>query len=117
MVNNALYENKAVIVRSWGDQPVKMVLHSSSETHCYVGVSGSIREIGIPKEQVFVFSDDRFAALCAAYAAGKTQYLCALYSQIPVEDFACNRYQDNVSSSHDQEGVPDSEGVEVSGGQ
>jgi hypothetical protein len=112
-----LYDDKAVIVRSWGDKPVKMLLRSCSQTHCYVGEPASIREIGIPNEQVFAFSEDRFAALSAAYAGGNLHHLCTLYSHIPVEDLACNRYQDNVISSHDQEGVTDSEEVEVSGGQ
>jgi hypothetical protein len=115
--NIEFYADKAVIVRSWGDQPVKMILRSSSQTHCYVGKSGSNREVGIPKEQVFGFTEERFEALAAAHAKGEMHHLCTLYSQISVEDLSCNMYQNNVESSHDQESISDIEGATVSGGQ
>lgn len=117
MLATEFYVDKVVIVRSWGDKPVKLSLRSVSQTHCYVGIMGSTKAVGIPKEQVSGFTEERFNALSEAYATGDMHYLCTLYSQIPVEDYACNMYQNNVDSSHDQEGIADIEGAAVSGGQ
>jgi len=44
-----------------------------------------------------------------AYKAGKMAELRAIYDAIGMDDFACNKYQDNVDSSHDQAHITNSE--------
>lgn len=96
MQTSELYANKAVIVRAHGDRPVKLTLHRIDKSHCYVGNTGSMVEIGVPSEQVFAFSEELYEKLSAAFQTNDFHNLHQLYTDIPVDDFACNKYQDKL---------------------
>jgi hypothetical protein len=91
-----LYADKAVIVRARGDMPVKLSFRRFDKDHCYVGHIGRISEIGVPSEQVFAFSDELYNKLIAAFQAQDLNRLRELYAQIPVDDLACNKYQNRL---------------------
>src|SRR5438094_2127692 len=97
------------MVRSWGDEPVKLVLHRIDNNICYVGSENAKRPIGLPNDQVFQFDLDRFASLSTAFQQGDKRKLGELWANIPVDDFACNKYQDVLRSLHDQESITDPE--------
>lgn len=96
MQNSKLYVDKAVIVRAWGDRPVKLNLRRVCKSHCYVGNTGSLAEIGVPNEQVFAFSEELYQKLSAAFQVKDFHDLHQLYTHISVDDFACNKYQDKL---------------------
>jgi hypothetical protein len=100
-----------VIVRSWGDQPVILFLYRVENNRCFVGSENTRRPIGLPEDQVFVFDKTRFAQLSTAYRSGNKAKLRAVYDLFGVDDFACNRYQDKLESSHDKENIADSERI------
>jgi hypothetical protein len=52
---------------------------------------------------------DLFHALSTAFQQGDRRRLGELWANIPVDDFACNKYQDVLGSSHDQENIADIE--------
>jgi hypothetical protein len=81
-----------VIVRAWGDEPVKLVLYRIDNKRCYVGLETSKAPIGLPVDQVFVFDVDRFYRLSTVFQQGDVGKLAELWAGIPVDDFACNRY-------------------------
>lgn len=93
-----------VIVRSWGDEPVQFLLYCIENNRCYFGGESSRRPIGLPFDQVFAFDSHRFSTLRKAWSEGKS----GIFSDFTVDDFACNMYQDNVGSPHDQENITDS---------
>jgi hypothetical protein len=107
--NNGRALNPPVIVRAWGDEPVRLFLHRIDNKRCYVGNETSKSPIGLPEDQVFAFDVDRFARLSTAFQQGDVDKLGELWANIPVEDSACNRYQDMLKSLHDQEPFTDSE--------
>jgi len=107
--NNTRAEHPPVIVRAWGDQPVKLVLHAIENNRCVVGSTNGTRTLSLPTEQVFYFNVDRFNALSTAFQQGDKRKLGELWENIPLDDFACNRYQDMLSSVHDQEHFTDPE--------
>ncbi len=117
MVNNELYVRKAVIMRAWGDEPLRRTLFFIDNTHTYIGGEGSDRCIGLPHNQVFAFDGPLYSRLREAYETGEIQTLSTLYSSIPVDDLACNRYQDAVGSLHGQEDITDSKRVAGGNGQ
>jgi hypothetical protein len=110
--NNDRAMNLPVIVRAWGDEPVKSTLHRIENKRCYVGIETSARPIGLPLNQVFAFDLDRFNNLSTVFAQGDADKLCQLWDEIPMDEFACNKYQDVLVSQHDQENVTDTERVE-----
>jgi hypothetical protein len=100
-----------VMVRAWGDEPVALYLYRIENTRCYVGSENCTRPIGLPNDQVFHFDVDRFSTLRAAFKRGDARKLRRSWADIPVEDFACNRYQDMLALKHDQEHFADTERV------
>ena len=64
--------------------------------------------IGIPTGEVYIYEDDVFARLSAAYRAGGRAELVAVYAEMRVKESTRNRYQYVVSRLHDQEHLPDS---------
>lgn len=109
--NNGRAVNPLVIVRAWGNEPVKINLYRIDNTRCYVGSEKSKFPIGLPCDQVFAFDVDRYSQLRTAFCDGDVRKLSELWANIPLDDFACNRYQDILESPHDQENVTDSERV------
>jgi len=107
--NSVLGMKIQVIVRAWADEPVSLFLHRIENNRCYVGSENASRPIGLPFGEVFWFDLDRFSSLRTAFQQGDRRKLGELWANIPVDDLACNRYQDNISSCHDQEHFTDSE--------
>jgi len=110
-VDNETASRFPVIVRAWGDEPVRLLLYRVDNKRCYVGSESSKKPIGIPKSEVFGFDMDRFSSLLVAFRQGDKRKLGELWANMPVDDFACNKYQDKLKSSHDQEHVTDTSGV------
>jgi hypothetical protein len=108
--NNEERKRKQVIVRAWGDEPVVCNLYTIENNRCYVGSSAARRPIGLPFDQVYAFNSTLFHSLTQAYEEGDLAKLRSLYESIQVDDFACNRYQNNLECVHDQEHLADSEG-------
>ena len=107
--NNDYLHKPIVLVRAWGDEPVKLNLHRIENNRCFVAAAGALRPIGLPLNQVFVFDLDRFSTLSTAYESSDFGKLGELWANIPVDDLACNRYQDMLRCVHDQENLTDSE--------
>ena len=103
--NNGPPLKPAVIVRAWGDEPVKLFLHRIENRRCYVGKLESHTPIGLPDDQVFIFDVDRFHMLSSVFQQGDGDKLGELWANIPMDDFACNRYQNDLDYRHDQESV------------
>jgi hypothetical protein len=106
-----------VIVRAWGDEPVRLFLHNIENNRCYVGQEYAKRPLSLPVYEVFAFDSHRFSTMRQAYESGDSAKLASLYASINMDDFACNRYQDNVSSMHGQENISDSERIAGRDGQ
>jgi len=98
-----------VIVRAWGDEPVRLRLYAIKNKRCYFGQVGTVFPIGLPFNQVFAFDSHMFSTMRCCFEQGKMSELKGFYEKMSVDDFACNRYQDNVSCVHDQEHLTDSE--------
>lgn len=96
-------------MRAWADEPVSLFLHRIENNRCYVGSESASRSIGLPVDEVFWFDLDRFSSLCMAFQQGDKRKLGELCANIPVDDFACNKYQAILESQHDQENVANSE--------
>jgi hypothetical protein len=107
--NNETASKLPVIVRSFGDEPVKLFLHRIENNRCYVGQPDSLRPIGLPFDQVFEFEVDTFTTLSTAFQQNDLRRLGELWANMTVDDFACNRYQDMSSSVHDQEHIANPE--------
>jgi len=82
----------AVIVRAWGDEPVRLLLYRIENKRCYVGNDTARYPIGLPFDQVAVFDSRRYSQLCTAFRDGDIRKLGELWANIPVDDFACNKY-------------------------
>ena len=106
-----------VMVRAWGDEPVKLFLHRIENNRCYVGNERASRPIGLPLEQVFAFSEDRFSTIFTQFSQGDMRKLSEEWAKLGVDDFACNKYQDTLCSAHDQEHVTDFECTQGRNGQ
>jgi hypothetical protein len=107
--NNGRAVNPPVIVRAWGDEPVKLFLYAVENNRCKVGKEGATKTIGLPFDQVFYFDLDIFTSLSTAFAQSDKRDLASLWQKMTVDDFACNRYQDKLKCSHDQEHFANSE--------
>jgi len=101
-----------VIVRAWGDEPVKLFLHRIENNRCYVGQRESRRPIGLPFDEVFAYDEDRFVTLSTSFQHGDLRNVSEIYANISVDDFACNKYQDVLRSRHDQKNITDTGLVE-----
>lgn len=108
-LENANTIRPEVIVRSWGDEPVRLFLHRIENNRCFVGIEYASRPIGLPFWEVFAFDVDRFSALSTAFRHGNTSKLGELWANISVDDFACNKYRDVLLLHHDQENIADSQ--------
>jgi hypothetical protein len=99
-----------VIVRSWGDEPVALFLHSIDNKRAYVGRAQSKIAIGIPFEQVFLFDEGAFSSLLSAFRSGNHRILASTYAKLAVNS-PCNKYQDILELRHDKENISDSRSV------
>jgi hypothetical protein len=111
-MKNTSRNRPSVIVRGWGDEPVQLLLYSIENNMCYVGKENSKHPIGIPTTEVFAFDSSLFSTLRTAYDNGEIAILREIYTDIPLEHLACNKYQDNVLSTHGQENITDPERIE-----
>jgi hypothetical protein len=107
--NKSKSERPLVIVRAWGDEPVTLSLHRIDNNRCYVGSENASRPIGLPSDQVLKFDVNKFSTLRTSFQQGDARKLGELWANMALDDFSCNKYQDNVSCSHDQEHFSDSE--------
>ena len=85
--NNVRALKPPVIVRAWGDQPVKLFLHRIENKQSYVGNETSKSPIGLPDDQVFAFDLDRFDCLSTVSQQGDVDKLGEFWANIPVDDF------------------------------
>jgi hypothetical protein len=115
--NNGRAFNPPVIVRAWGDEPVKVFLYAIENNRCIVGASDGVRTLSLPADQVFYFDVDRLTSLSTAFQQGDRRKLGELWAKIPVDDFACNRYQDKLECLHDQEPISSVGSAQECGGQ
>ncbi len=113
MKNNQRDELENVIVRAWGDEPVKLRLHHlDSKRHvAFVGRDGALRPIGLPVDEVFVFEESTFSQLRNAYKSGNVTELQGLYASIATS------IKMTYIDQHDQEHLADSEGFEGRNGE
>jgi hypothetical protein len=95
-----------VIVRSWGDEPVRLFLYRVDNNHVYVGNSAGNRVIGLPAEQVYLFDRTTYSDLRRAFDAGDSDRLISTYSKLAKES-SCNRYQDILELQHGKENITD----------
>ena len=93
-----------VIVRGWGGEPVDLVVHRTENKGktVIVGRNGGTRTVGLPSGDVFRFDAPIFAKLRAAFDAGRTTELQAIYADLE-KNKSCNLILDAIDSSHDQE--------------
>ncbi len=97
-----------VIVRAWGNEPVRSYLHRIENNRCIVGSENANNPISLPPDQVFAFTIHTFSTMVDMYQKGNIAELREVYANLR-DDLACNRYQDSLDSSHDQEHLTDSE--------
>lgn len=102
--------SRRVIVRAWRNQPVVLIFHHADSNSTYVCSQPNGKTIGIPHREFFAFDQERFEALESSFSTDSV-HIGELYNSLSEDDFACNKYQDNVESVHDQEDITDSERV------
>src|SRR5262245_49375950 len=87
-----------VIVRAWGDEPVRLLAYrvDFKAKTTWVGGPSCRRPIGLPSWQVFVFQGETFERLQEAYMDENKTLLHELY-------LSCIKYQDSLESLHGQE--------------
>ena len=106
-------ERPEVIVRSWGNEPVRLLAHGidTQKQRVFVGVRGARRPISLPWSVVFDFEPETFRSLRGAYTSGNSEELDGAYRRLAVDERSCNKYRNNVYSGHDKEGqIADSKG-------
>jgi hypothetical protein len=96
--NNASQSRPPVLVRAWGDEPVKLLLHRIENNRCYVGNERTTRPIGLPPEQVFAYDEDIFLHMRAQFDTGNTSKLGEEWAKLGVDDFACNKYKISIAN-------------------
>jgi hypothetical protein len=97
-------EYPPVIVRAFGDEPVRLFayrLNLQSST-VYVGNEAATRPVGFPLDDVFDFDAELYRALNAAYSTGNKAALSDLYESIRRKNAGCNRYQDALRYAHEE---------------
>lgn len=101
---------KRVIVQSMGGEPADLFLHAidSKGDFAYVGILDARRPLGVPSDQVFVFSDESMRRLSEAYASGNPSLVENIYADV---ECSCIKYQISVDSPHDQERLTHSRGA------
>lgn len=101
---------RRVIVRAWHDAPVVLLFDHADSKDTYVCSKPHGKTIALPHGEVFAFDQVRLEALEGAFSTNKAS-LGELYEGFHKDDFACNKYQDNLESMHDQEDITDSERI------
>jgi hypothetical protein len=101
---------RRVIVRAWRNEPVVLMFHHADSKDTYVCSKLNGKTIGIPNNDVFAFDQVRLEALRALFSTAPER-IGELYKEITEDDFACNKYQDNLELLHDQENITDSQRV------
>jgi hypothetical protein len=91
-----------VIVRTWGDEPVRLYLYRIENNMCFVGSKDCKKPIGLPANQVFAFDLDKFDALFTAFQHGQNGRVSEQWAKQSVDDFAC------IKQTHKQVHIPDS---------
>ena len=109
--NNDVIVQNQVIVRAWGDEPVLLILYRIENNRVFVGLENCSAPIGLPLEQVYRYSLDKFIALKSAFACQDRRNIGEEWAKLAVDDFSCNKYKDNIKFSHDQEHITDSQGT------
>lgn len=99
-LNNNVRATIPVLVRAWGDEPVKLYLHRIENNIVFVGSPEAKRPIGLPVNQVFPYKESAFALLSTVFQQDKSK-LSEEWANADLEDFSCNKYQDNIDSQHD----------------
>jgi hypothetical protein len=72
---NEISVKRPVMVRSWGDEPVRLYLHRIENNRCYVGAESAQHPIGLPCEQVFAYDDQQFFHMRAQFDTGDARKL------------------------------------------
>jgi hypothetical protein len=98
-----------VIVRGWDGEPVELYLYRIDTTHSYVGSATQKHPVGFPHEQVFIHRYSTLYSLQQAFKRRNITELSAIYANITKDDYACNKYHDNLEYLHDQEHITDPE--------
>jgi hypothetical protein len=109
--NNVHVGKPSVIVRAWGDEPVRLFLHRIENNRSYVGIETAETPIGLPNEQVFAFNEETFKKLSTAFKNRDSRKLGECWAKMTVDDFACNKYKISLECSHDQEHIARAEGA------
>lgn len=93
-----------VIVRSFGEEPVRLVAHSidRAKHRVFVGKETASQPISLPFTDVFDYSPDLFTQLAQAFQKGDTVTLQKIYTDLRGKK-SCNRYQISVNSVHEKE--------------
>jgi hypothetical protein len=71
----------AVIVRAYGDEPVKLIAVSREAGAVLVTGIGGGKSIGFPSRDVYHFAADVYAALLDAYDSGDRQALLSRWQE------------------------------------
>ena len=104
-------ERPPVIVRAFGDEPVRLLAYRLNlQAHTvYVGSSDASRPVGFPVDDVFDFDAELYRELQAAYSSGNKTRLLDLYESVRRKNTGCNKYQDRLLLGHEEKAqIPDS---------
>ncbi len=91
-----------VIVRSWGDEPVALLLYAIDiqANRVMVGSDTSKRPIGLPSADVSLYDDDVFDRMKLAFFSGDMSALEIIYAEQIMRGNVCNIYQDKAVLGH-----------------
>ncbi len=79
-------ENDYVMVRAYGDEPVRLAALEVAATYVLVAGQDRTKTIGFPRDCVFAFDDALFARLNKAYQEGSGRTLATLWAKAkPIE--------------------------------
>lgn len=106
-----------VIARGWGGEPAVLRLYCVDKTTSYVGNGVSEKSIGLPHGDVFAWCESRQGELMEAFSCRDFHKLSSIYASISLDDLACNKYRNKVSSDHGQESIAGSEPTSYGDGQ
>jgi hypothetical protein len=71
-----------VIVRAYGDEPVKLLEVGRERGHVLVAATAQGRSIGFPYENVVPFTPERYRTLRSAYESGDRRALLSAWEQV-----------------------------------